>query len=205
MARSTSTIQRRDALVRRFLPLVDALARRHHNRFSDLLERDDLIQVARLALVQAAARITEERTAPAYLKRCITGALAHHLRDRSRLVRLPARRQSSWPWRHLSLDAPCRQGDSADDSDDACLCPLDLLPAPPSNPAQTADSGLVQQLLGLLPPRQAAAIRLTVLDGLSLREAAKSLGVSAASLCRARQEALEELRQLLGATPPLPA
>jgi hypothetical protein len=37
-----------DALVREFLPLADALARRFQRRFPDLIELDDARQAARL-------------------------------------------------------------------------------------------------------------------------------------------------------------
>lgn len=200
MPRSHAQQQRRDTLVRRFLPLADALARRHHRRCSDLLERDDLIQVARLALVQAASRITDETTAPAYLKRCITGALGHHLRDLGHLVRLPARQQHALPWRHLSLDAPAAAFATAESSASPGPSRLELLAAPSPCPAAAAESLLVQQLLALLPPQQAAALQLTVLDGLSLRQAAQRLGVSAMTVARSRRQALDQLRHALSAS-----
>lgn len=206
-----SQLHRRDALIRRFLPLADGLARRFHRRFCDLLERDDLIQVARLSLVQAAERISDERTAPAYLKRCINGGLAHHLRDRSRLVRLPARAQNAAPWQHLSLDAPLRQHGSAADNGngtEAGLCRLDLLaaPAPDTSPEVTATAAAqLHQLLEQLQPRQAQALQLTLVDGHSLRQAARLLGVSAVTVLRARQQAIAELRCAIGADDPVAA
>jgi RNA polymerase sigma factor (sigma-70 family) len=190
MPRTPAHLQRRNALIHRFLPLADALARRHHRRYGDLLERDDLIQVARLSLVQAASRITSEATAPAYLKRCVTGALAHHLRDRSRLVRLPARQQHGVPWGHLSLDAPITGGGSPS--------LVDQLPAPQTSPA-AAEPQLISQLLGLLQPPQAAAIQLTILDGLSLRQAAQTLGISAMTVSRHRRQGLDHLHYALSA------
>ncbi len=200
MPRSTAHCQRRDTCVRRFLPLADAIARRIHRRYSDLLDRDDLIQAARLALVQAAARVNNKTTAPAYLKRCITGALAHHLRDRAHLVRLPARQQHALPWGHLSLDEP-----AATDGSDSGLSRLDLLVSPPASPADAADSLLVEQLLALLQPSEAAALQHTVLDGLSLRQAAERLGVSAMTVTRRRSQALHKLRLALTTPPPAAA
>ena len=209
MAPCTSTLKRRDALIHRFLPLADALAGRFHRRFCDLLERDDLIQVARLALVRAAARITDERTAPAYFKRCITGSLAQHLRDRGHLVRLPAREQHAAPWRHLSLDAPIHHHTTGSgNGGNAGLCHLDLLPAPEQESdatAAAADSSLLRQSLEQLTPRQAQALRLTVLDGHSLRQAARLLGISAITVCRARQQAIAQLRGALSSTAHLAA
>lgn len=201
-----SQLQRRDALIRRFLPLADGLARRFHQRFYDLLERDDLIQVARLSLVQAAERINDERTAPGYFKRCINGGLAHHLRDRSRLVRLPARAQNAAPWQHLSLDAPLRQhGSAADTGTEPGLCRLDLLAAPESEATAAAAASELEQLLAQLQPRQAQALRLTLVDGHSLRQAARLLGVSAVTVCRERKRAIAQLRSALSASAPAAA
>lgn len=201
-----SQLQRRDALIRRFLPLADGLARRFHRRFYDLLERDDLIQVARLSLVQAAERINDERTAPGYFKRCINGGLAHHLRDRSRLVRLPARAQNAAPWQHLSLDAPLRQhGSAADTGTEPGLCRLDLLAAPESEATAAAAASELEQLLAQLQPRQAQALRLTLVDGHSLRQAARLLGVSAVTVCRERKRAIAQLRSALSASAPAAA
>ncbi len=194
-----STPQCQDTLVRRFLPLTDALARRFHLRYWDLLKSDDLIQVARLALVQAAARITNETTAPAYLKRCITGALGHHLRDCGRLVRLPACQQHTLPWGHLSLDA-LAPASTASGDENAGPTRLDLLAAPNTSSADSADSLFVEQLFALLQPCEAAALQQTVLDGLSLRQAAQRLGVSAMTVTRRRRKALLNLR--LALTPP---
>jgi RNA polymerase sigma factor (sigma-70 family) len=195
---SLSRHARRDTVIRRFLPLADSLARRFHRRYSDVLDRDDLIQVARLALVRAAARLTETKTAPAYLKRCISGALCHHLRDHGHLVRLPARQQHALPWKHLSLDAPAAGVNASPEaSDRPGTTRLDLLAAPANPPAAAADSLLVQQLMALLQPRQAAALQLTVLDGLSLRQAAQQLGVSAMTVARSRSQAIAQLRDAL--------
>ncbi|QNI71986.1 sigma-70 family RNA polymerase sigma factor [Cyanobium sp. NS01] len=189
------SISRRDATVLRFLPLADGLAGRLHRRFPDLLERDDLIQVARLALVQAAARLTNLTTAPAYLKRCISGALCHHLRDRALLVRLPASARGQAPWGHLSLDAMTAH-DPGSSGNALLQTGLDCLPAPTPE-AGTVESRELERLLDQLPSRQAAALRLTVLEGLSLRQAAQHLGVSAMTVCRCRRQALSCLRQLI--------
>jgi RNA polymerase sigma-B factor len=42
------------------------------------------------------------------LRRCINGALQHHLRDRVRLVRISRREheKGTWPLGHTSLDVP---------------------------------------------------------------------------------------------------
>jgi DNA-directed RNA polymerase specialized sigma24 family protein len=101
------------------------------------------------------------------------------LRDRVRLVRIPHRlhEQGQCPLGHLSLDA-------------------------------TADGEpcLLDQLVEQLPAAQATALRLTVLEGLSLRAAAERLQISAMSVShrevrlaaqRAQKKAIAALRQQL--------
>ncbi len=182
----------RDRLVHQFLSLADALARQFSRRYPDLLEPGDAQGVARLELVRACSRVTDPLTAPAYLKRCIVGALAHWIRDRALLVRLPKSARSEAIWKHQSLDLPLPGGGGSW---------LDLLPAPDQTSlpeAEVGDPGL-EAMLDQLPAAQAAALRLTVLQGLSLRDAAKQLGLSAMGVQRAQKKALEALRQQVSA------
>ena len=82
---------RRDAVVREFLPLADALARRFQRRFPDLIEIDDARQVARFELLNAVACLMPRCcTSAAYLKLRMQGARQHYLRDHRRLVGTPA-------------------------------------------------------------------------------------------------------------------
>jgi RNA polymerase sigma factor (sigma-70 family) len=57
----------------------------------------------------------------------------------------------------------------------------------------------LEQLVDQLPAAQATALRLTILEGLSLRQAASQLEISAMSVQRAQKKALEALRLQLGA------
>ena len=88
-ALSRSALRARDALVLAHLPLADALASAAARRLFPLVEREDLIQVAREALVRSAPRCRAGEPAEPYLRRCISGALQHHLRDRVRLCAFP--------------------------------------------------------------------------------------------------------------------
>ncbi|MBE9172553.1 hypothetical protein IQ216_05470 [Cyanobium sp. LEGE 06143] len=63
----------RDALVLEHLPLADAIASAVARRFFPLVEWEDLIQVARKALVRSAPRCRAGEPAASYLRRCITG------------------------------------------------------------------------------------------------------------------------------------
>jgi RNA polymerase sigma factor (sigma-70 family) len=185
-ALSRSALRARDALVLAHLPLADALASAAARRLFPLVEREDLIQVAREALVRSAPRCRAGEPAEPYLRRCISGALQHHLRDRVRLVRIPHRlhEQGQCPLGHVSLDAHA----------DGEPCLLDQLA---SQEPERASSEAEQQLVDQLPAAQAAALRLTLLEGLSLRAAAERLQISPMSVQRAQKKAIEALRQQL--------
>ena len=190
-ALSRSALKARNVLVLEHLPLADAIASVTASRLFPLVEREDLIQVAREALVRSAPRCRAGEPAGPYLRRCISGALQHHLRDRVRLVRVPRRlhEQGQCPLGHLSLDATA----------DSEPCLLDQLASPEPEPASSeAMNGLaLEQLVEQLPAAQATALRLTLLEGLSLRAAAERLQIRAMSVQRAQKKAIAALRQQL--------
>jgi RNA polymerase sigma factor (sigma-70 family) len=186
-----SALKARDALVLEHLPLADAIASGMARRLFPLVERADLIQVAREALLRSAPRCRAGEPPAPYLRRCITGALQHHLRDRVRLVRIPHRlhEQGQCPLGHFSLDA----------SADSEQCLLDQLASPePEQASSEAMNGLaLEQLVDQLPAAQATALKLTLLEGLSLRAAAERLEISAMSVQRAQKKAIAALRHQL--------
>ena len=188
---SRSALKARNALVLEHLPLADAIASATARRLFPLVEREDLIQVAREALVRSVPRCRAGEPPAPYLRRCITGALQHHLRDRVRLVRIPHRlhEQGQCPLGHFSLDA----------STDGEPCLLDQLVSPEPEPASSeAEQQLaLEQLVDQLPAAQATALRLTILEGLSLRAAAERLQISAMSVQRAQKKAIAALRHQL--------
>jgi RNA polymerase sigma-B factor len=83
------TVGDEEALLERWEPLVRRLA----HRFRTAGEREDLEQVARLALVQASRRFDPARGCPfeTYAARTILGYLRHHTRDRELTIRVPRR------------------------------------------------------------------------------------------------------------------
>jgi RNA polymerase sigma-B factor len=197
---SRSALRARDALVLEHLPLADAIATGAARRLFPLVEREDLIQVAREALVRSAPRCRAGEPAAPYLRRCISGALQHHLRDRVRLVRISRREheKGTCPLGHASLDAPAAGEHSL----------LDQLVSPePEWAGGSAANGLgLESLVEQLPAAQATALRLTVLEGLSLRAAAAHLQISPMAVShrevrlatlQAQKKALAALRQKL--------
>jgi RNA polymerase sigma-B factor len=155
------------------------------------VEREDLIQVAREALVRCAPRCKAGEPAGPYLRRCIAGALQHHLRDRVRLVRVSRREheKGTCPLGHSSLDAPAAGEHSL----------LDQLASPEPEWAggSAADGLALERLVEQLPTAQATALRLTIFEGLSLRAAAAQLQISPMAVQRAQKKALAALRQQL--------
>jgi RNA polymerase sigma-B factor len=189
-ALSRSALKARDALVLEHLPLADAIASATARRLFPLVERDDLLQVAREALVRSAPRCRTGEPAEPYLRRCIQGALHHHLRDRVRLGCISRREheRGTCPLGHRSLDL-CPAGEGEESL-------LDQLVAPAS-PSLEQEALVLEQLVEQLPAAHAAALRLTVFEGLSLRAAGNRLGLSAMTVQRAQQRAIAALRQQL--------
>jgi RNA polymerase sigma-B factor len=177
--------------VRAHLALADAIAGAMARRLAPLVERDDLIQIAREALVRSAARCDTTRAPAPYLRRCIKGALLHHLSDGVRLVRISRRAHEAggMPLRHLSLDAPHPAGGSW----------MDQLLTAPANLDGNWRSDNLWRVVEQLPAAQAAAVRLTLLQGQSLRSAARELGITATTVQRHQRRALNLLRQQLAA------
>jgi RNA polymerase sigma factor (sigma-70 family) len=77
---------------------------------------------------------------------------------------------------------------------------LDQLASQEPEPAASGVEQLaLEQLVDQLPAAQAVALRLTVLEGLSLRAAAERLEISCMSVQRAQKKAIAALRlQLSG-------
>ncbi|MEB3270559.1 MAG: sigma-70 family RNA polymerase sigma factor [Synechococcus sp.] len=184
----------RDRIARRYLREADELARSMARRLRGLADPDDLQQEARLALVQAAARVQPGTDPLPYLRRTIAGTLRRYVRDRVRLVRVPRRAHEAGgvPLSHASLDAPVCPGGP---------CPLDTL-ATPEPERTTPRDRLAREVLRLveqLPAGDAAALRLTVLEGLSLREDAAVLEVGHVTIKRRRVRAVDSIRYAMGA------
>jgi RNA polymerase sigma-B factor len=169
--------------------MADAIASAIARRLFPLVEREDLIQVAREALVRSAPRCRAGEPTWPYLHRCITVALQRHLCDRVRLVRISRREheKGTVPLGHTSLDAPAA-GE---------LSLLEQLVAPAIEPTLEASltGPALEQLVEQLTAAQATALRLTVLEGLSLRAAAAQLQICPMAVQRAQKMALAALRQ----------
>jgi hypothetical protein len=86
----------RHSLVRQNLQLGDHLSVGFDRHYGVLVGLDDLRQETRLKLVRATARCQGSQPEP-YLRRWISGALVHHVRDRELLARLQPKRRDARP------------------------------------------------------------------------------------------------------------
>jgi RNA polymerase sigma-B factor len=133
------------------LPLADALASAAARRLFPLVEREDLIQVSREALVRSAPRCRAGEPAGPYLRRCIAGALQHHLRDRVPLVRISRREheKGTCPLSHTSLVTPV--------ADEHSLLDEMAAPAAATSLEASLRGPALGQLVEQLPVHQATA------------------------------------------------
>ena len=87
---SPGWVEQRDRIIERCLPLADHIARRFAGRGES---RDDLVQVARIGLVNAVKRFDVELGSdfPSFAVPTIMGEVRRHFRDNSWSVKVPRR------------------------------------------------------------------------------------------------------------------
>jgi len=180
----------RSRLIEEYLPLARVAARRFARRG---VEREDLTQVAALALVRAVDRRDPERgeQLAAYVSRSVEGELRRHLRDRAATVRVPraarsddtaARRTAQTP---LPLD---EDGWSVDEQ------PLEDL---------TLERALIARAARSLDARQRRILLLRFFLDRTQDEVAAELGISQAHVSRLLTDALRRMRHRLERDEPL--
>src|SRR6478735_5277657 len=218
---SDSESERSDALEavpKLHMPLARSLAHRYSGKG---LDREDLEQVAFLALLKAIQRfdLTKPTEFGAYATPTITGELRRHFRDHGWLVRPPRELQER---RQLVTDTRSRleqrlghdpdAGELAHELDitldavkEAQVAATNLRPA--SLDATTADGGrpaldqgiVVRTALGRLPARDQKLVELRFGGDMTQAEIAESMGLSAMQVSRLLRRTLDELRRQLSA------
>jgi RNA polymerase sigma-B factor len=174
----------RSRLIAEYLPLANHAARRFAHRG---VERDDLVQVAALAVVRAVDRRDPRRGEflAAYVNRSVDGELRRHLRDRAAAVRVP---RSA-----LSDDSPARRTAQA---------PLQLAEEEwPAGDALVEDVTLERALIAraarALNARQRRILLLCFFLDRTQEEVATELGISQAQVSRLLADALVRMRRRL--------
>ena len=206
------------------LDQYDSLAVRLARQFRTNRElRDDLVQVARIALIHAADRFdpTRERPFAAFARATIIGELKRHLRDATWSVRIPRSLHDCYLSVLRALDdlthelgrspriaeVAARTGLSEEQVLEAMevRCPLSLdLPQRDGSSLEPSeadswterleDGALVDSLLASLTERQREVIRMRFAEGLSQREIGQRLGVSQMAISRLLAKTLGQMR-----------
>ena len=190
----------RDQRILQYLALVQPIAT--HYAFRSGQDRDDLIQVGRMGLIQASMRFRESDADSfiGFAKSHIRGAILHYLRDRIGLIRLPRRIEE----RGLQLSRE-QIVSGAEDShilhlygNKASWVSLDddlMSNSEPmlDNVERLEHHQLVRSALMGLPNTERVAIEWVVIEGRSLRKTGAALGVSGMTIQRRVKRGLRQL------------
>ena len=199
-------LQRRNRQIQDNLHLVRPIA--HHYAQQTGLEGDDLLQVGCLGLIKAYNRYEAQRGAPfpSFAKPHIRGAILHFLRDRVGLVRLPtAVEERAMKMVRNSEGSPLSAADAlavdhyrskqhwVEFNDDL----LDDRPEGIDLIERSEAWSRVNKLFRNLEKDDQRALQMVVLDGMSLRQTAQQLDVSAMTIQRRVKRGLNTLAKEL--------
>jgi len=198
----------RERLVQLYLPLVEAFANRYRVRGA---ERDDLVQVGSIGLLNAIERFDPKRgdEFAAFAVPTIAGEIKRHLRDRSKTVRLPRRlEEASMRLPAVREQMTARLGrapDSRELAEELGVAEADLPVL--ESPADLAEEAVEATTNGdleshlelrgafdVLDETERRIVYLRFVREVSRREAATELGMTADQLRRRTRAALAKLR-----------
>ena len=190
MASHVAGNMERSRLIEEYLPLARGAARRFARRG---VERDDLTQVASLAIVRAVDRCDPRRTEllPAYVSRSVEGELRRHLRDRTAAVRVPRSARSDDTPERRTAEAPISLGDEDWSVDDEPFEDVML------------ERALIARAARALDARQRRILLLRFFLDRTQEEVAEDLGISQAHVSRLLNDALRRMRRRLERDEPL--
>jgi len=210
-------------VVERHLGLADALANRYWHNGQD---RDDLVQVARAGLVEAARRFDPNLgDFIGFAVPTITGVIKRHFRDHGWMVRPPRQTQElvisvRQNWSHIaqevrgeptSAELAKRAGVTAASVREAIVASDGYRPASLTHsecvlPSSSADEEyerceaqtIVRATLRQLTPHEQRLVRMRYFDRLSQQEIASRIGTNQMSVSRQLARLLAKMRELVG-------
>lgn len=201
-------LKRRNLQIQDNLHLVRPIARHYAQQTG--LENDDLLQVGCLGLIKACNRYDVQRGAPfpSFAKPHIRGAILHFLRDRVGLIRLPRAveeramrmmRSSGGsvlsPADALVVDHYRNKQNWVEFNDDLLNDTLEGIELLERSEAWSR----VKRLFRKLEKDDQCALQMVVIDGMSLRQTAQQLGISAMTVQRRVKRGLNSLSRELNA------
>lgn len=166
--------------------VVQGMARRYH---WPTVAVDDLLQVARLAVLKALAAYNPSiGTEKGYVTACVRNALYDHVRSTHGTIRVPSGLYGK-VWRDCcSLDAPT--------FDDGTSTLADVLPAEVNEDLLPEDLELVRHAVERLPESYRAVVSGLFLEGRTMRELAEERRCSFQNIQFISKRALLRLRQV---------
>lgn len=201
-------LKRRNRQIQDNLHLVQPIARHYAQQTG--LENDDLLQVGCLGLIKACNRYDARRgaTFPSFAKPHIRGAILHFLRDRVGLIRLPrAVEERAMQMMRSSGGSVLSPADALvvdhyrnkqhwvefnDDLRNDTLEGIELL-------ERSEAWSRVKKHFRKLETDDQCALQMVVIDGMSLRQTAQQLGISAMTVQRRVKRGLNSLSRELNA------
>jgi RNA polymerase sigma-B factor len=201
-------LKRRNRQIQDNLHLVRPIARHYAQQTG--LENDDLLQVGCLGLIKACNRYDARRgaTFPSFAKPHIRGAILHFLRDRVGLIRLPrAVEERAMQMMRSSGGSVLSPADALvvdhyrnkqhwvefnDDLRNDTLEGIELL-------ERSEAWSRVKRLFRKLETDDQCALQMVIIDGMSLRQTAQQLCISAMTVQRRVKRGLNSLSRELNA------
>jgi len=194
-------LQRRNRQIQDNLHLVHPIARHYAQQTGQ--DHDDLLQVGCLGLIKACNRFEPHRghSLTSFAKPHIRGAILHFLRDKVGLIRLP-RAVEERAMQITKHSEKCTNATDALDvhhyrhkhhwvefNDDL----VDETPEGLETVERSEDWRRVRLMFRRIQPEEQRAVRMVVIDGMSLRMTAEQLGVSAMTVQRRVKRGLNNI------------
>ena len=194
-------LRRRNRQIQDNLHLVRPIARHYAQQTGQ--DHDDLLQVGYLGLIKACNRFEPQRgnSFPSFAKPHIRGAILHFLRDKVGLIRLPRAVEE----RAIRITKHCDKCINATDALDVHHYrhknhwvefnddQVDETPEGIEMVERSEDWGRVRLMFRKIQPEEQDAIRMVVIEGMSLRVTAQQLGVSAMTVQRRVKRGLNNI------------
>ena len=194
-------LRRRNRQIQDNLHLVRPIARHYAQQTGQ--DHDDLLQVGYLGLIKACNRFEPQRgnSFPSFAKPHIRGAILHFLRDKVGLIRLP-RAVEERAMQITKHSEKCTNAMDALDvhhyrhkhhwvkfNDDL----VDETPDGIETIERSEDWRRVRLMFRRIHPEEQCAVRMVVIDGMSLRKTARQLGISAMTVQRRVKRGLNSI------------
>lgn len=177
-----------------YVELVESIARSIKRRLPDSVQVEDLIAAGSFGLIDAASRYDPRRKTKftTFATPRIRGAILDELRRMDWVPRLVRQRGEEPTYMTNFSDLMNQSPDDDEDSDEF------VIEDPSKDIRDKID--LKQRLdaaINQLQPKYQQAVRLYYFDGLTLKEAAKHLGITESRACQIVNKAVPQLKRIL--------